>query len=622
MRVVTPAREFRPPLAAEEHQLVSAAPELTFRELLSRYWPDARPYWRGLTCTVLLSAILPALETARVWLFKIVIDDVLVPHTLERFWRLAATYLLLTAASGVIGSVESYLASWLSGRFTLDLRVRLFSHLQRLSLDFFDSRRLGDILSRLTGDVSAIEGIVLSGLADAVVYTLRIVFFVAALMYLQWMLALAAFVVVPGFWLIARRLARRIRAMSRERSRRSAAVSAVAEESLANIAVVQAYDQQAHEVARLRAQALGSVAAQLSAARSRAVLSPLVDLLEVTGALVVVALGTWALAHGQLTLGGLLVFLAYLGQLYSPVRSLARLGTSLQGALAAGERVAEVLDQQPTIRDRANARRLEHTLERVEFRAVSFRYPSADRDALTDVSFCISRGESVALVGPSGAGKSTIAKLLLRFYDPSGGGIYFNDVDARDLELASLRQQAALLLQDGLVFDASIRDNIAYGMPQASDADIEAAATVADAHDFIRALPNGYATQIGQKGRRLSGGQRQRIAIARALIRDAPLLVLDEPTTGLDPASGDRLMAPLRRLMANRASVIIAHNLQLARTATRIIVLQDGSAVERGTHEELIARGGVYAALYRLHRPEELATLDRPLVSEPSWQSA
>jgi ABC-type multidrug transport system fused ATPase/permease subunit len=302
-----------------------------------------------------------------------------------------------------------------------------------------------------------------------------------------------------------------------------------------------------------------------------------------------------------MTLGGLLAFMGYLTQLYSPIRGLGRLTNSLYSASAGAERIVELLQERPSVVDPPRPRRLGRALGAVSFESVSFRYPEAPADALRDVSFDIAPGEVVALVGPSGAGKSTVAKLLLRLYDPTAGAVELDGVKLPDLRLADLRRNVALLLQETLVFDASARENIAYGRPDAGDAEIEAAARVADADGFIRALPDGYATRLGQRGRRLSGGQRQRIAVARALLRDAPVLVLDEPTTGLDAESSQRVLEPLRRLMAHRTTLVISHNLLTVRDADRIVVVDGGRVVEIGGHDELLRLDGVYARLHRLH---------------------
>src|SRR5436190_11617890 len=302
-----------------------------------------------------------------------------------------------------------------------------------------------------------------------------------------------------------------------------------------------------------------------------------------------------------MTLGAVLVFITDLNGLYSPIRGLTRLVNTLYSASAGAERILELLDERPGVRERRAPRRLERAAGEVALERVRFCYPEGERNALEDASFTARPGETVAVVGASGAGKSTLIKLLLRFYDPTGGRITLDGHDLRALDLASLRSNIAVVLQETQVFDGTVRENIAYGKPDASDDEIVAAAQAADAHEFITMLPDGYETGIGQKGRRLSGGQRQRIAIARAMVRDAPVLVLDEPTTGLDGESSERLLEPLRRLASGRTTIVISHNLLTVREATRIVVLDEGRLIEQGAHGDLLAAGGAYARLYDLH---------------------
>jgi ATP-binding cassette, subfamily B, bacterial len=591
-----------------EHELVASAPTLPLRTVLRRFWPYARPFRRWLLVNLVLILIVPAIEAAQIWMFKLLIDDVLVPRDFSPFVWIAAAYLALTVLGGIAGFADDYLSAWIGEGFLRSLRVNLFRHVQELSLDFFERRRLGDLLSRLTGDVSAIETFVLSGVAQSLAYAVQIVIFTGLLFYLSWELALVALAVTPIAWLGSRFFTRRIKRASREKRRRSGTMSAVAEESLANVRLVQAYNQQEREIERFDRENLAAYRAELASTRIKALFTPAVDLLKLAGGLLVIGVGTWQLQQGELTLGGLLVFLTYLGSLYSPIRGLSRTGASIFAASAGGERIIELLDEQPSVEDRKDARVLKRVGGSVDFDHVSFRYSARDRDALSHVSFRLEPGETAALVGHSGAGKSTIAKLLLRFHDPTDGTIRLDGVDLRDIQLASLRSNIALLLQDTLVFEGTIAENIAYGRPGASAEQIEQAAVEADAHDFISSLPEGYDTLIGERGQRLSGGQRQRVAIARAMIRDAPVLILDEPTTGIDADSAGRILEPLQRLMHNRTTIVITHNLLTVRRASTVLVLGNGRIAERGTHAELLARGGTYAELYAAHQAEVAPT--------------
>ncbi|MEU9317090.1 ABC transporter ATP-binding protein [Streptomyces sp. NPDC048295] len=588
-------------VADDPEAVVAAAPVVAPREVFRRFWPYTRGGRHRLVPVLALSMVGPVVDAAEIWLFKIVVDDVLVPRDLRPFAWIAPAYAGLIVCSGVLEFSDDVLSTWVSERFLLALRTDVFRHVQGLSLGFFERRRLGDVLSRLTGDVDAVETFLLSGVADGLYFVIRLGVFLGLLFYLRWDLTLLALVIVPLFWYAARHFTRLIKAASRERRRRSGSISAIAEESLGNVALVQAYNRQATEEHRFEREGVGRFHAAMASARIRGVYGPVVEVIELAGALAVMGLGTWKLAQGQLTLGGLLVFLVLLGNLYSPIRDLSRLAGTFYAASASAERIIELLDQRPQVSEAAGARRIGRARGDVEFRGVSFRYPGTSRWALADVSFHVTPGTTLALVGASGAGKSTVGKLQLRFYDPDRGAILLDGTDLRELSLSELRENVAVVLQETLVLHGTVRENIAYGRPDASEADIVAAARAADADGFVRLLPEGYDTVVGQRGRTLSGGQAQRLAIARAMIRDAPVLLLDEPTTGLDAGSNRRVMEPLRRLMAGRTTIVISHNPLTVRDATSTVVLDRGRVVERGTHEELLLRGRTYA---RLHGPD------------------
>jgi ATP-binding cassette, subfamily B, bacterial len=577
----------------------SASP-VSARTAFARFWPLTRGdrRWLVLVCVCVVLAALA--ETAAILLFAELTDNALQKGSLSAFWSPAAQWLAVAVFGAGVAYTGNSVAIWTAERFVLRLRARVFGHVQDLPPDFFGRHRTGDLVERLTGDVEAIEQMVVSGVVGTVSAVFSAVFFSAAAFWLRWDLALAAFVLAPLFWLAAKAFSGRIKSVAREERVADGAITSVVEESLGNIVLTQAYNRKGAEERRLDREARAWLRASVTGARMSERYEQLVEVIETVCVLAVIGLGAWEISQDRMTIGQLLAFAAFLGYLYPPVRSLGQLGLTLTAATAGAERLLEILDTAPAITDPPPGKGVEpwRVHGTVEFDRVRFRYPGAAGDALTGISFTARPGEFVLVTGASGAGKSTVAKLLPRFYDPAEGAVRLDGVPLHSMPVAFLRDRITLLPQETLILHDTIRENIACGRPGATEEEIVRAARDAAAHDFITALPDGYDTPIDVRTARLSGGQLQRIAIARAMLRDAPVLVLDEPTTGLDALAARRVIRPLRRLISGRTTLMITHDLNLAPDADRILVLDAGRVVESGTHRDLLARGGVYAGLY------------------------
>lgn len=567
------------------------------RQAFRRFWPLTRGDRRWLVAIIACVVVSALTETASILLFAQLTDNALKAGSLSAFWGPAGAWLGVAALGALVGYLGNSLATWTAERFVLRLRAKVFRHVQDLPPHFFQRHRQGDLVERLTGDVEAIEQMVVSGVVGTVSAAFSAVFYASAALYLRWDLALATFVLAPLFLLAARRFSGGIRTASQDERVADGAITSVVEESLGNIVLTQAYNRRADEEKRLEREARAWMSASVRGARLSEMYEQFVEVVETLCVLTVIGLGVWEISAGRMTLGQLLAFAAFIGYLYPPVRSLGGLGLTLTAATAGAERLNEILDTEPAVTDPAEPVAAWPVRGWVGFHDVSFRYPGSRRASLRDVSFGAGPGELVIVTGSSGAGKSTLSKLLTRFYDPAQGVITLDGVPLTDMSLRFLRENVALLPQETLILNGTIRENIACGRPGASAQEIERAAREAAAHNFITALPDGYDTAIAPGTAALSGGQLQRIAIARAMLRAAPVLVLDEPTAGLDAVAARQVVQPLRRLMAGRTTIMITHDLSLAPDADRILVVDRGRLVETGTHAELLARGGTYAAL-------------------------
>lgn len=550
------------------------------------------------------------------WPLKIVLDNVLKSRPI-RGWlhplivsvagtdklaivRFAAMAVLAIAALGAVCSyTEKYFTTSIGQWVMHDLRRTLYSHIQRMSLGFHDKSQTGDLISRVTSDIDAVQSFIASGLLGALINCLTLVGMVGVMFYINWRFTLIALSVAPVLFLVVYRYTRRIKKASREVRKKESEIVSVVQEVLTSIRVVKAFAREEYEQHRLEEQSLESVELALRARGLKARLAPIVEIIVAAGTALVLWFGGRLALAGTLDPGSLVLFIWYLGKMYKPMQELSKMTDAYSKAAVGYERIREVLETDRDVRDLPGAIRAPRFRGKIEFRNVSFSY-GPDNHTLTNVSFKIEPGQVAALVGPTGAGKTTVINLIPRFYDPSDGVILIDDQDIRRFKQKSLREQISFVLQDTLLFHGPIWQNIAYGKPDASRSEILRAAELANANEFIEKMPERYDTMVGERGVTLSGGQRQRIAIARAIIRNTPILILDEPSSGLDAASEHLVFEALDRLMEGKTCIIVAHRLATIRRADVIFVVKDGAIVENGKHEDLVKSGGLYSELYEL----------------------
>ncbi|WP_462420028.1 ABC transporter ATP-binding protein [Salinicoccus sp. Marseille-QA3877] len=587
-----------------EGNIIREAPPVPLKEIFKWFWPYTKNYRKWIVVGLIFIALKPLTLSGTVWLLQIFIDNVLDARNLGPLLWIVLLYLGLSLAGGIFSFAGTCVSNWVGQNFVLSLRKTLFEHLQSLSLHFFEGRKLGDIIARLTGDISSIERLIVSGATSALSYIFQLIVFIGMLFFMEWKLALVSLIVVPLFYMVTRYFSVRMKLASRERSRRMGAINSLAEEGFSNISLMQAFNQEKHEASKFQNQNVAAYDAQMTKVRLKATFSPTVSMIETGGTLTVMVFGAFLLMQNEVTIGVLVAFLTLLRRLYSPVRGLSKLLNTIYSASASAERVIEFMEQKPQVISE-NGEEINNNEGSISFRDVSFAYPGKKHHVLSDLSFNVNPGETVALVGASGVGKSTIVKMLMRFYEPSEGEVYLNGHALKDTDLQSLRNQIAVVFQESLIFDGTVRENIAYGKPDATTEEIIEAAKKADAHGFISNLSDGYDTNVGQKGRNLSGGQQQRVAIARAMIRKASVVILDEPAEGLDGATEKRVMQPMQRLMENTATLMITHNLRSASIADKIVYLDKENITEIGTHDELISQNGNYKKLYTAQQGEE-----------------
>jgi ATP-binding cassette subfamily B protein len=585
-----------------------------------------KPYWTSLLVAFLAVIAESAADLLEPWPLKMVLDNVFgskkMPEWLAAvvnstfgqqklgILNFAAVAVIVIATVGAISSyMENYLTVNVGQRVMHDLRRTVYHHIQRLSLSFYDKVKTGDLISRVTSDIGAIQDFISSALLGILVDVLTLVGMLGVMFYLNWTFTLIALSVLPILFVVVYTFTHRIKSASREVRKKESEIVSVIQEVISSMRVVKAFAREDYEERRFEKESLASVEIALKARGLKAMLPPIVEIIVAAGTCLVLWYGARLVLSGALSVGDMVVFLLYLGKMYKPMRDLSKMTDTFSKAGVGFERIKEVLETERQVRNLPGARRAPILKGRIEFDHVYFGY-GEDRQILKDVSFKIEPGQVAALVGPTGAGKTTIVSLTPRFYDPTSGQVRIDGYDVRRFKLRSLRQQFGFVLQDTMLFHATIGQNIAYGKPEATTQEIIKAAKLANATEFIDKMPQRYDTMVGERGVTLSGGQRQRVAIARAVIRNSPILIMDEPSTGLDAASEEIVFEALARLMEGKTSIVIAHRLATVRRADVIFAIDGGSVVEQGTHDDLLARGGLYAELYEIQfRKEEPADL-------------
>ena len=583
--------------------------KLTIRELLK---PHAFVLAPGFLA-VLGEAVANLLQP---WPLKIVLDEVFrahsgkgaIPHFVSRFLGTDKLAVVEFACFAVIAIAlldavstygEKYLTTSVGQWVTYDLRRAIYAHVQRLSLAFHDQKRTGDLISRITSDVDDIQSFIASGLLSSLINVITLVGMVCVMFWINWQFTLIALSVAPLLFIVVYTYTRRIKKATRTVRKKESVVFSVVEEVLSSMRVVKAFAREQYEQERLEVASLEEVESALRARSLKAKLTPIVDVIVAVGTCLVLWFGARLTLKGALSVGSMVLFIQYLSKMYKPMQELSKMTDTYSKAAVGYERIQEILQTDNEVRDLRGAKPIRKLKGKIEFENVSFCYES-EQPVIREISFCIKPGQVAAVVGPTGVGKTTILSLVSRFYDPDEGVVKIDGTDIRRFKQQSLRQHISYVLQDNVLFHGPLWQNIAYGKPEATRKEIIRAAELANAMEFIDKLPQGLDTIVGERGMTLSGGQRQRIAIARAIIRNTPILLLDEPTSGLDAASEKLVFEALDRLMEGKTTIVIAHRLSTIRRADVIFVVNEGAIVEQGTHQELLKNGGLYAELHRL----------------------
>jgi subfamily B ATP-binding cassette protein MsbA len=565
-------------------------------QLLMKY---IKPYLPKIAVAILCTLLATGGNLYVPWIVKSVIDDVLATHNMAMLNHIATGIVIVFLFRGIFFYGQTYLMSYIGQEVTIDIRENVYRHLQRLSLSYYEKRQTGEIMSYITNDVAAVQGALIDSAIELVQEGATLIGSLCLMFYLNWKLSLLTLTTLPLLTQAMKIFGRKLRNSSRTVQERAADITAVLQENIAAVRVIKSFAKEEFTIEKFSRENQDNFRAQMKNSQVMATLTPVIEFLAAIGVTVIIWYGGRAVIDGELTTGALVAFLVYVVNLSNPVKRLGRGYGSIQRALAAAERVFGVLATEPEISDLPGAIELPDVTGHVKFQRVSFEYRPGDA-ALTDITLEARPGQMVAIVGPSGAGKTTIANLIPRFYNILNGQISIDGIDIKTVTLRSLRAQIGIVPQETVLFNGSVYENILYGRLDADREEVLAASKAANAHYFISEMPEGYDTQIGERGSRLSGGQRQRIAIARAILKNPAILILDEATSALDTESEKWVQAALDKLMIGRTSFVIAHKLSTVQRADVIVVMDKGRIVEQGTHQQLLAANGLYRRLYEV----------------------
>jgi subfamily B ATP-binding cassette protein MsbA len=570
--------------------------------------------------------VLAACTAAMAWAMKPILDEALSGKNADLIYIMPAVVIGLYVVKGAAYFGQAYQMGYIGQRVIFDLRNLLYERLTSQSLAFFAHRKTGELLARLSYDVTLVQAAVSTAVTALMRDAISIVFLVGVVFYQDWVLALLTMLVFPAVGYPIARFGKKMRRATTDGQASMGELTSLLEETVSGIRVVKAFGMEEYERGRFRKFTGDFLAHQIKIFRVHAMSFPIMELLAGFGIAGVLLYGGLRVASGETTAGALVSFLAAAIMLYEPVKRLTRANNDIQQGLAAAERVFEVLDEDISVQDAEQAKELPPFAQSIQFEQLALQYPGTDSPVLSDVTIDVKRGEVVALVGRSGAGKTSLANLVPRFMDATAGRVLIDGFDVREITQQSLRKQIALVTQEIILFNDTVLNNIAYGHDEIDRDKVEAIARAANAHEFITKLPQGYDTLVGERGAILSGGQRQRISMARALLKDAPILILDEATSALDTESERLVQQAIDRLMQGRTVIVIAHRLSTIRHADRIVVLDDGHVVQMGRHADLIDAGGLYAELYHLqfesHTVEEAGAEEGDVTVNPEAEAS